>query len=170
MKGLLIALLLLPISAQGACHKDCVLSEKGVNFIRNFEGYYPYIYKDSAGLDTIGIGHLIKPGEKFKVPMMADEARRLFLQDSAMAVRAVNRRTNVRLAPYQADALISLTYNIGDGGLGQSSVLRYVNLEKHNLAPNYFILWNKVTITGVKVPVRGLTRRREAEAELYRGK
>jgi lysozyme len=158
----------LPPPTEVTCHKTCGLSEDGVDFIRHFEGYYPYVYKDSAGLPTIGIGHLIKPGEKFDTPMTAETARKLFLQDAAHAVKSLNKRTSVKLRQTQADAIISLTYNIGDGGLGQSSVLRYTNQRKFEQAAASFILWNKVTISGIKVPVRGLSRRRDAEAVKYR--
>lgn len=152
-----------------SCHKNCLLSEEGIVFIREFEGYYPYVYKDSAGLDTIGIGHLIKPGEKFDTPLMAEAAKKLFLEDAHQAIKAVNKRVNVKLEQNQADALISLTYNIGGENFGMSTLLKFVNSEKHQEAPEWFLPWNKVTLNGKKVPVKGLTRRRVAEAKLYKG-
>lgn len=158
-----------PEEPSTTCLKNCQLSDNGVEFIRKFEGYYPYVYKDSAGLPTIGIGHLIKPGEKFATPMMAEAAKKLFLQDVAHAVKFVNAHAAVSLNNNQADALFSFTYNVGGGGFAQSSVLKYTNLKNYARAADSFILWNKINVNGVMVPVRGLTRRREAEAELYRG-
>ena len=40
-------------------------SKNGLEFISKWEGCILKPYKDIAGLRTIGVGHLIKPGENF---------------------------------------------------------------------------------------------------------
>jgi lysozyme len=64
----------------------------------------------------------------------------------------------------QFDAMVSLTYNIGPAGFARSSVLRKHRARDFDGAARAFLMWNK---GGGKV-LKGLTRRREAEAALYR--
>lgn len=158
-----------PVDGDKLCLKNCELSDIGTAFITHFEGYRPFIYKDSAGLATIGIGHLIKPGEKFPEPLLPEDATSLLKKDTTVAVKAVNRRTNVKLKQHQADSLISFTYNLGEGSLAKSKLLRKVNTGDHEEVPELFLAWNKVRIQGKYIEVRGLTIRRQAEAELYQG-
>lgn len=64
----------------------------------------------------------------------------------------------------QFDAMASLTYNIGPAGFARSTVLRKHKAGDFDGAARAFLMWNK---GGGKV-LKGLTRRREAEAALYR--
>jgi GH24 family phage-related lysozyme (muramidase) len=64
----------------------------------------------------------------------------------------------------QFDAMVSLTYNIGAAGFRRSTVLRKHINGDFDGAARAFLMWNKA---GGKV-LRGLVRRREAEAALYR--
>lgn len=64
----------------------------------------------------------------------------------------------------QFDAMVCLTYNIGPAAFARSTVLRKHNAGDFPAAEKAFLMWNKA---GGKV-LRGLTRRREAEAALYR--
>jgi GH24 family phage-related lysozyme (muramidase) len=64
----------------------------------------------------------------------------------------------------QFDALVSFAYNLGSAALRGSTLMRKHKAGDHAGAANEFVKWNKA---GGKV-MRGLTRRREAEAALYR--
>lgn len=64
----------------------------------------------------------------------------------------------------QFDALVSFTYNLGAGNLRSSTLLRKHKAGDYAGAAAQFIRWNKA---GGRV-LRGLTRRRKAEAALYR--
>lgn len=144
----------------------------GENFTKimiEFEGEVLHGYLDSAGLLTVGIGHLVKKGEPYKLnqPITQAESRRLFAQDSKFAVDAVNRLVKTDVNQNQFDALCSLVFNIGVAGFQNSSVLRYVNQGKFQAAADSFRLWNKATVKGKKVEVRGLTNRRAKEAALF---
>lgn len=66
-------------------------------------------------------------------------------------------------APQKA-ALTSLAYNIGLSALARSTVLRLHRAGDYGGAAKAFAMWNKA---GGKV-MAGLTRRRAAEADLYR--
>jgi GH24 family phage-related lysozyme (muramidase) len=64
----------------------------------------------------------------------------------------------------QFDAMVCLTYNIGAAGFRRSTVLRKHNMGDFDGAARAFLMWVKA---GGKT-LRGLVRRREAEAALYR--
>ncbi len=61
------------------------------------------------------------------------------------------------------DALASFTFNLGAGALQRSTLRRKVNREEHDAVPREFRRW--VWAGGRKL--KGLVRRREAEAALY---
>jgi GH24 family phage-related lysozyme (muramidase) len=63
----------------------------------------------------------------------------------------------------QFDALVSFAFNVGAGGLQRSMLHRKVNREEHALVPAELLKW--VWAGGRKL--KGLVRRREAEARLY---
>lgn len=171
------ALILLIVTALGtapalSCNSarkcnPCDLSDAGLSLIKKFEGYSPFPYKDSAGLWTIGYGHLIKPGEDIPSPLMGEAADNLLRSDAGFAVRGVNRDTSIGLLNTQFDALVSFTFNVGTGAYRSSTLRKRVNSGIHDDVPNQFMRWVYVTKGGKKQRVRGLARRREAEASLY---
>jgi lysozyme len=64
----------------------------------------------------------------------------------------------------QFDALVSFCYNVGPSNLKSSTLLKKVNLNPNDpTIKNEFLKWNR---GGGKV-LDGLTRRRQAEADLY---
>jgi lysozyme len=131
--------------------------------IKHFEGYSPIIYKDAAGYDTIGFGHLIKPGEKIPEPLLGEAAERLLEKDVRPKVAAVNARVSVPLFQGQFDTVVSWTYNLGEGTLQNSTMLKRINAGRHGEVPGQMKRWNRA---GGRV-LKGLERRREAEAALY---
>lgn len=151
------------ISPMADCYRDCRVSEGGLDFITHFEGYSPFVYKDAAGYDTIGIGHLIKPGEKFTEPLLPEDAKKLLELDTRFASNAVNKYVKVRIKQNQADAVISWTFNLGAGALQKSTMLKRINAGRHADAANEMERWIRA---GGRI-LRGLIIRREAEAKLY---
>ena len=63
------------------------------------------------------------------------------------------------------DALVSFAYNVGYGALGKSTLLRKLNNCEFSVAADEFLKWNKVA---GKV-MNGLTRRRQAERDMFLG-
>jgi len=167
VKQLLLALGLLgsPVDhPPEPCLGNCQPSPVAIGLIQQFEGFSPFRYRDSAGYWTIGVGHLIRPGEHFNEPLLGDAAEVLFERDLKPKVAAVNARVSVPLYQGQFDASVSLVYNIGEGAFAKSTALKKINAGRHEEVPTQIKRWNKA---GGKV-VKGLERRREAEAELYR--
>lgn len=160
----------LPPAAVIECAKSCATSEQGYQIIRNFEGYMPFPYKDIAGIETVGYGYVLRPGDKFTYPLLPPDADRLLKKTMGNFERDINRAVSIKLQQHQFDALASLTYNIGSGAFTGSTVLRRVNARDHDRVPDGFLMWNKARINGVLQPVKGLTLRRQDEANLYAGK
>jgi len=96
--------------------------------------------------------------------LLGDAAEKLFQQDLEPKAAAVNARVSVPLFQGQFDASVSLVYNIGEGAFAKSTALKKINAGRHEEVPAQIKRWNKA---GGKV-VKGLERRREAEAALYR--
>lgn len=141
------------------------ITKEGLNLIKRFEGFESEIYLDAAGLPTIGYGHLIRKGEHkiFENGISESAAGALLAKDVWAAESAVLRLINVPLTDGQFDALVSFTFNLGSGALQRSTLRRKVNREEHEEVPAEFMRW--VWAGGRKL--RGLIRRRSAEAMLY---
>lgn len=139
--------------------------------IKEFEGLRLKAYRCSAGVLTIGYGHTTNAGAPEVKPGMAisrDEAERIFNRDIERFAARVEALIKVDVTENMFGACVSLAFNIGIGGFSKSSVLRFINRRRFDEAADAFMLWNRVTKNGVRVVERGLTRRRAAEAALFK--
>ena len=139
------------------------VSEKGLAFIREWEGCRLKAYKDGGGVWTIGVGHTgpdVKPGMTI-TQFEADELLRLDIEDHDISRLLGNAPTTQN----QFDAMSSLAFNIGLTRFAGSTVLKRHKLGNKTGAANAFLLWHYDN----GKPVRGLMRRREAERKVYLG-
>ena len=142
------------------------ITARGLQLIKQFEGFSSKIYQDSAGLKTIGYGHLILPCETSSFQNGINEAGAVTLlkKDVAIAEQAVSRLITPPINQNQFDALVSFCYNVGQGNLKSSTLLKKVNKNPDDSTiDDEFMKWTKAG--GKTLP--GLVRRRVAEAELY---
>jgi GH24 family phage-related lysozyme (muramidase) len=139
-------------------------SRRGLEFIKSEEGCVLHVYQDQAGYPTIGVGHLIKAGERFTA-ITEDEALELLAQDAKVAEDAVNRNVKVPLTQNQFDALVSFTFNCGTGALEKSTLLKLLNQGQYDAVPGELAKWVKA---GGKT-LQGLVNRRRHEGELFMG-
>ncbi len=141
------------------------VSERGLDLIRQYEGCRLKAYRDIVGVLTIGYGSTgahVQEG----MEITPEEADRLLREDIQHAERCVTRLlAGLAVTQGQYDAMVSFAFNCGCDALRRSSVLRLLVAGDDNGAAEAFGLWCKA---GGKV-VAGLTRRRAAEAELFRG-
>ena len=144
------------------------ITKKGERLIQEFEGCELEAYLDVAGIPTIGWGHT-GPEVRMGQTITQEEADRLFDADTDRFEAAVERMAP-NATDNQFDALVSFAYNVGegDGGLATSTLLKKHKAGDFEGASREFARWNKARVNGKLLPVRGLTRRRAAEAELYR--
>jgi len=154
------------------------MSEHGLELLKQWEGFELKQYKDSAGLPTIGVGHLITQSEQASgeivingVPvayangLTDDQVLDLLSQDVKPAENAVNNGVKVALNQNQFDALVSFTFNVGAGAFNGSTLLKVLNQGQYDQVPDQLRRWNKA---GGKV-VQGLVNRRENEIKLWNG-
>jgi lysozyme len=119
---------------------------------------------------TIGIGSTrysdgsaVKQGQT----LANEEAALLLLSKTLTSYEHAVNAIKVDLTQNEFDALVSLTYNIGAGNLASSTLVKMLKAgdDKAEIAKQ-FLRWDKA---GGK-PLAGLTRRRNAEAELFLSK
>lgn len=137
-------------------------SQKGIDLIKEFEGYSASVYEDVVGKRTIGYGHLILPNENF-YSIGKEQAEAILRADLAIAEKAVCDLVTTPLAQNEFDAMVSFTFNLGRNALKNSTLLRLLNAGEIDAAADQILRWDHA---GGKV-VAGLTRRRVAERSLF---
>lgn len=154
-----------------AYKKPTGISHKGVEMITRFEGgqnphdglFHPY-WDKYGKVWTIGYGHTGGVSAKSK-PLTKTQAEELLRKDinTKYAPGALSP-VKVRINQNQADALISLVYNIGPGAFANSTLLKELNKGNIRKAADEFLHWNKGA-NGQMLP--GLTKRRAVERALF---
>jgi len=128
-----------------------------------WEGCILHVYKDAAGLPTIGVGHLIREGEDFSKGLTTTGAMDLLAEDLVRFEKAVNDCINVPLQQNQFDALTAFAFNVGEHGFRTSTLVKKLNEGEYNEVPNQMMRWTKAN--GKTLP--GLVNRRKNEVHLW---
>lgn len=147
--------------------------KKFLNRLRQYEGLYLKAYKDSVGIPTVGIGTIRYPnGTAVKMgdTCTEEQAYEYATHEATKMFQELKAMLKVEQNEGQLIALLCLMYNIGTAGLKSSSVLKSIN-SKAPLAEieANWMKWNKGTIGGKKVEIKGLTNRRASEFKIYSG-
>ena len=138
------------------------IAESTLAFITKEEGYRNEAYKDSKGLPTIGVGHLIKSSEPYLLTatLSDQEVKDLLKSDLKWCSEAVESSVKVPLTQAQFDALYSLCFNIGETNFKKSTVVRKLNEKDYQGAADAILMWNKPAV---------LQNRRKRERDLFLG-
>lgn len=148
------------------------ISDKGVEFIADFEGYHRALpngdcttYYCPAGVLTIGYGCTegIRAGEVWTKKQALDR----FKQELAKHEAAVNRVVTVDMTQNQFDALVSFSYNLGTGALASSSIVKQLNAGNPDAAARFFNLYCNAKVNGRLQKLPGLVRRRAGETAMF---
>jgi lysozyme len=139
------------------------IGNKGLELIKHFEGCELQAYKCPAGVWTIGYGHIKGVSEGMTITQ--EEAENMLRDEMAEYEGYVNNLVTVELNQNQFDAMVSWVYNLGVGNLKASTLLKVLNAGDYDGVPAQMMRWNKA---GGKV-LEGLTKRRQAEADLFCG-
>lgn len=137
--------------------------------VREKPGYFA-AYVDPVGVLTIGWGHTNHHEPKFDGGTVWSQAQcdAALAGDMATFEAHVNRLAKVDLKQHEFDALVSWAFNTG--GPSTASLWTLLNSgNKAAIAAN-LAQWDKGTVNGQKVALKGLTRRRKAEGLLFQGK
>jgi lysozyme len=138
------------------------IGQNGLDTIKAFEGLRLTAYMPTPhDVPTIGYGHT--RGVLMGTSITEEEADAFLLKDLTWVQSAVNSHVKVPLTQNQYDALCSFTYNLGATNLKTSTLLRRLNYRDYEGAGLQLLRWNKQK---GKV-LRGLTRRRKVELELW---
>lgn len=141
------------------------------------EGVVLTPYRDVANLLTIGVGHLLTRSElssgkitigvervKWANGITREQAMDLLRQDLRKAEQAVEQDDGRRLSDGQFDALVSFVFNVGVGAYLGSTLRKKLLAGEWDEVPKQMLRWDRAG--GLRV--LGLTRRREAEAAMWR--
>lgn len=140
------------------------ISKKGKIFLTSVEGVCLSLYLDSVNVRTIGIGVT-----RTEIPNIGDlpwtysitmeECFKLLDKSLVRYENAVNKALKVSVTQNQYDALVSICYNIGTGGLSGSTFIKRINnRESPQRIAQAIMMWNKP---------KEIIGRRAKEVDLY---
>jgi lysozyme len=138
-----------------------------IDLIKHFEGLYLKAYKDPVGVPTIGYGTIVYPnGKKVKLGDVITEkqAEELLAHEISYQEKYVKAYITAPLNDNQYGAILSFVFNRGAGRLRDSKIRSALNRGDYAGAA--------LEIENFKVNktdnLKGLIRRRKAEADLFR--
>jgi len=143
------------------------VNKAGRDLIKQFEGCKLKAYQCSAGHWTVGWGLTFYPdGTKVKqgdviTQERADELFDYILEDFINQIKPLIKSL---LSDNNFSAIVSFAYNVGVNNLRRSTLLRKVNANPKD--PSISAEFKKWVRANGEV-LKGLVRRREAEAKLY---
>lgn len=144
-------------------------SSAAIDALKAHEGFRPRMYRDQAGLPTIGYGTLIDTaGEQHLLTATITEAEgeELLRRDLAAFEHYVNDAIKVHIAQNQFDALVVLAYNIGPTAFRTSTLVSLINRKSDPVAIS--AAWRSWRMAGGQVSNGLVTRRREELAMYWR--
>ncbi len=143
------------------------ISNKGLELIKEFEGFSANAYLCPAKIPTIGYGNTFwEDGRKVRIGEQISKSKALELLEFVANKDFADKIfpfIEVSISQNQFDAMVSLAYNIGVGAFSNSTLLKRVNAKDFLGAANEFLKWDKSN----GKPLLGLTRRRQREKELF---
>lgn len=164
------------------------ISDKGVKFISDWEGFLAKPYNDPVGYATVGFGYLLgyRPvlpadskaiwvkGQKVPGQLTEEEGRRLLASQLKKTYEPTVKNLFSRGGPLYGkftqnryDALVSFAYNLGPASLtgipGFETIGRAIKDGDINAIGDAMLLYDKAGGSALL----GLTRRRKAERRLF---
>lgn len=152
------------------------MSDGGIQLLKLWEGIVLTVYRDVAGLPTIGVGHLLTRSElmsgklkigrktvKYLGGITEEQALELLRQDLRDYENAVNKFVKVELSQNQFDALVSFCFNVGETAFMRSTLVKLLNDGQYDEVPAQLRRW--VYAGGQRR--RGLELRRQKEIGLW---
>lgn len=148
------------------------VSQDCVELVKKFEGLHKikedglvHSYRCPAGKWTLGYG--ATKGIRSGMRCTEAEAEKRLFEDLDEHGKIVKKSVNVPLSQGQYDALVSFVFNLGGGAFRSSTLLKKLNSGHYDDCPEQIMRWNKARVDGKLQPLRGLTRRRTAEAAIF---
>ena len=147
------------------------LSKQGADLIQGFESCQLTAYKDVVRPDgtvqwAIGWGHsglLGNPEVHEGMTITKEKADEIFLNDAKIFENKVRSCVTVTLNQNQFDALVCFAYNVSTAHLKEMIELSRLNEGHYDSVPEALMKYN---VSRGRV-LRGLTRRRQLEGQLF---
>lgn len=138
------------------------IGPQGKELIQSYETCKLEAYMPTPeDVPTIGWGHT--RGVAMGDTCTQEQADAWFLADIQWVEDCVNRAVVAFLNQQEFDALCSLCFNIGCKAFSGSTLVKDLNAVDFDSASKAFLVWDKQH----GQPLAGLTKRREAERELF---
>lgn len=100
------------------------MNSKLIEQLKRHEGFRAYIYKCTAGKNTIGYGHNIdsdpnRTVSDFKNGITKEDAEKLLVEDIEIATKSLHFHFPfiITLSEVRQDCLVNMAFNLGIGGL-----------------------------------------------------
>lgn len=140
-----------------------------VNMIKEFEGFETHAYIDTDGTAVIGYGLSKIEGKPVQIGdrISTKEADSALNRQLKTIQQELDQAITVNLSDDQLGALASLSFNVGVNFVENSTLISKINAGDHHGAADEFLRWDKANVKGRLVQLPGLTRRRQAERQLF---
>lgn len=145
-----------------------LVSDKLIDFIKSWEGYYSKPYYDCVGVKTLGYG---MTGEEIEgIDYVTEEQATEMLKNwinkkYAPVIKEDLDSKGIALKQNEFDALVSFAYNCGTAGLLGSTLYKNIvaGIRDTNTITSNFQAWSN----GGGKRIEGLYRRRTKEAAMF---
>lgn len=148
--------------------KNMKMSQKGINFLKQEEGFKSKAYWDVRGY-SIGYGHF---GAKKDDVITRAEGEQLLKEDVGEVEMAIKKNVKIPLNQNQFDALVSFGYNLGPGKIPR--IAEFLNRGDMSGAVSKMAEFSKTRVFKDKNDKKGtlvtndhLVQRRSREADLF---
>ena len=128
------------------------------------EGVENKPYVDIAGVKTVCAG--VTGPDVVWGKTYSNRECRLLEKHIQIHGKHVQSAVTYPVSPETRAALISFSYNVGGHAMRKSTAVRLINQGKVERGCKALGLWNKATVNGKKVVVKGLVNRRSEEIKL----
>lgn len=133
-----------------------------VTLVAGFEGLYTHVYRDAVGVPTICYGATAADKVDLSRTYTPEQCKAMLASDLVKYDKMVHSCIKVALPPHREAALVSFTYNLGQGALCHGSVARNLNAGRVAAGCNAMLAYDRA---GGRV-LKGLVRRRQLERKL----
>lgn len=139
---------LLSVKTKADVCKLTGLSEDYINSLIKYEDFKLSEYKDSRGIETIGVGHNIPADSTYFYGKCISEEQgyKLLAKDLLKAKKDLKGCLgNVKLKTGQEEALVDLVFNVGIEKVKNTKLMKYVKSSQYDKATHEF---DFITING----------------------
>lgn len=145
------------------------ISQKGLDLIKEYEGFVPHVYQNPGDVPTIGFGTTFYPdGRKVTLgdPDVTREQALEFVEHyvNTISLPTISKHVEVPLTQGNVDSICDFTYNLGNGAfIGSHLLIQINNKADQQTITNEFKKWIYVN----HKPNDWQIKRRNADIQMY---